>query len=240
MTLALMALAGLALGFVLDAVIAKLAREPYEHPEQDEDGDAPVIPGGLKLASEHGALDLPGLLDGRSLYRTAAVVVATTVLFAVVGAQYEGNALHLAIVAGYVSALVVCASTDVLAFRVPNVITYPGIVAALVIGMTLPDANRLDVIVGSLLFGGMLMIPSLLARGMGMGDVKLAFFVGLVLGLGLVVPAMLYLAFGVGIAAVVLLVTRIRNRRDPIPYAPFIAGGALIVILTQGVAFADL
>jgi len=235
-----MALAGLVSGLVLDAVIARLAREPYEHPEPDKDDDAPTVPGGLKLASEQGALDLPSLLDGRSLYRTAAVVLATTGLFALAGAQYEGNALHLAIVAGYASALVVCASTDMLAFRVPNVITYPGIVAALVIGMTLPDANRLDVVFGSLLFGGMLMIPSLLARGMGMGDVKLAFFVGLVLGLGLVVPAMLYMAIGGGIAAVALLVTRTRNRRDPIPYAPFISAGALIVILTQGVAFADL
>ena len=73
-----------------------------------------------------------------------------------------------------------------------------------------------------------------------MGDVKLAFFVGFALGLGLVVPAMLYMAIGGGIAAVALLVTRVRNRRDPIPYAPFISGGALIVMLMQGVAFADL
>jgi len=240
MTVALMALAGFAAGFGLDAIIAKLAREPYEHPDIDE-SEPDGGPGALSLASEHGALDLPGLLDGRSLYRTAAVMLATAGLFALIGARYEGSdGLHLAIIAGYVAALIVCASTDILAFRVPNVITYPGIVAALVLGMTMPDASRLGVLSGGLLFGGLLLIPSLLARGMGMGDVKLAFFVGFALGLGFVVPAMLYMAIGGGIAAVVLLVTRVRNRRDPIPYAPFIAGGALIVILTQGVAFTGL
>jgi prepilin signal peptidase PulO-like enzyme (type II secretory pathway) len=51
---------------------------------------------------------------------------------------------------------------------------------------------------------------------------------------------MLLMAIGGGIAAVALLATRVRGRRDPIPYAPFIAGGALIVILTQGVAFTEL
>ncbi len=239
MTIALMALAGLVAGFGLDAIIARLAREPYEHPETTEP-EADGGPGALNLASEHGALDLPSLLDGRSLYRTAAVMLATAGLFALVGAQYEGEWLRLAIVAAYVAALVVCASTDILAFRVPNVITYPGILAALAIGMTMPDASRLDVLFGGLLFGGLLLVPSLIARGMGMGDVKLAFFVGFALGLGLVVPAMLYMAIGGGIAAVALLVTRVRNRRDPIPYAPFISGGALIVMLMQGVAFADL
>jgi leader peptidase (prepilin peptidase)/N-methyltransferase len=238
MTIALMALAGFVAGFGLDAIIAKLAREPYEHPETaPSEADNP---GGLSLASEHGALTLPGLLDGRALYRTAAIVVATTALFALAGGRYGADAVDLAVVSAYVAVFVICASTDILAFRVPNVVTYPGIVAAFAIGMTMPDASRLDVLLGGLLFGGLLLVPSLLARGMGMGDVKLAFFVGFALGLGFVVPAMLYMAIGGGIAAVFLLVTRIRDRRDPIPYAPFIAGGALLVIFTQGVAFARI
>jgi prepilin signal peptidase PulO-like enzyme (type II secretory pathway) len=40
--------------------------------------------------------------------------------------------------------------------------------------------------------------------------------------------------------AVLLLVTGIRDRRDPIPYAPFIAAGALYVLLVQGAAFVEL
>jgi prepilin signal peptidase PulO-like enzyme (type II secretory pathway) len=235
-----MALAGLLVGIILDLIVAKLAREPYEHPDAGENAAAPTPQSGAPhLASEHGALDLPALLDGMSPVRRAAIVLSTAAIFALIGARYEGDALHLAIVSGYASAFIICASTDLLAFRVPNVVTYPAIIAALVIGMTISGADRLDVALGGLVFGGLLFIPAMLA-GMGMGDVKLALLVGLVLGLTLVVPAMIYMAIGGGLAAVFLLVTKVRGRRDPIPYAPFISGGALIVILAQGVAFVEL
>jgi leader peptidase (prepilin peptidase)/N-methyltransferase len=82
---------------------------------------------------------------------------------------------------------------------------------------------------------------SILTRGgMGMGDVKLAFFTGFALGLTFGVNALLLTAIGGGIIAVVLIVLRLRNRHDPIPYAPFIALGALVVMLLQGTAFAEL
>jgi leader peptidase (prepilin peptidase)/N-methyltransferase len=106
--------------------------------------------------------------------------------------------------------------------------------------MAIDGSGRLDVLFGGLVFAGLLLIPSLLTGGMGMGDVKLALFVGFALGFELILPAMLLMAIGGGLAAVFLLVTRVRGRRDPIPYAPFIAGGALITMLTQGVAFTDL
>ncbi len=235
-----MALAGLVVGGILDLVVAKLAREPYEHPDVDDDPAAPFAkPAVHTLASEHGALDLPALLDGKSAIRRVSVVLATVAIFALLGLKYDGDSLNLAIVSLYASAFIICAATDLLAFRVPNVITYPAILAALAIGMTISGANRLDVVFGGLLFGGLLFVPAMLA-GMGMGDVKLALLVGLVLGFGLVLPAMLYMAIGGGIAAIILLITKIRDRRDPIPYAPFIAGGALIVMLTQGLAFVDL
>jgi hypothetical protein len=34
-----------------------------------------------------------------------------------------------------------------------------------------------------------------------------------------------------------MLVTRLRGKGDPIPYAPFIAGGMMLVLLIQGTAF---
>lgn len=235
-----MACAGLVAGLVFDWIVAKLAREPYERPDADEAAPEATPPARApNLASEHGALDLPALLDGKSPIRRAAIVLATAGIFALVGMRYEGDALHLAIVSGYSSAFIICACTDLLAFRVPNVITYPAIIAAVAAGMTLSGANRLDVAFGGLLFGGLLLVPALFA-GMGMGDVKLAMLVGFVLGLTLVVPAMIYMAIGGGLAAVLLLVTKVRGRRDPIPYAPFISGGALIVMLMQGVAFVEL
>lgn len=241
MTIILMAIAGAIAGFALDAAIAQLAREPYERAadeEADDDGHGHSNP--LDFASEAGTLVLPAMLDGKSWVRRIAVIAATAGVFAAVGARYDGDVLHLAVLAMYASVLIICASTDLLAYRVPNVVTYPGIITAFGIGMAIDGANRLDVVFGGLTFAGILLIPSVLTGGMGMGDVKLALFVGLALGFTLILPAMLLMAIFGGLAAVLLLVTKARGRRDPIPYAPFIAAGALITMLTQGVAFLEL
>ena len=242
MTVLIMAIVGLMAGFGLDEAIARLSREPYERTDdEEEDGLQSETPTTFELSSETGALAMPSALTTASMYRRAMVVAATGAIFALVGLRYEGDWLHIAIVAGYAAALIVCTGTDLLAYRVPNVVTYPAIIAAITIGLVMPDANRADVLVGGALSGGTFLAMSILTRGgMGMGDVKLAFFTGFALGLTFGVAALLITAIGGGVIAVLLLVTRIRDRRDPSPYAPFIATGALYVLLVQGVAFAEL
>jgi leader peptidase (prepilin peptidase)/N-methyltransferase len=169
------------------------------------------------------------------------VVAATAAIFAAVGWRYAGEPLHVAIVAAYAAVLIICTGTDLLAYRVPNVITYPAIIAAITIGLIMSDANNANVLVGGAVTGGTFLAMSIFTRGgMGMGDVKLAFFTGFALGLTLGIGALLITAIGGGVIAVILLVTRIRDRRDPIPYAPFISAGALYVMLVQGTAFVDL
>jgi len=238
-----MAVVGLAVGFVLDALIARLAREPYERGELEDDDLRLKKDGGasLEFNSETGALAMPKALTTRSDARRVVVVLATALIFALVGRQYEGDALNIAIIAGYAAVLIVCTGTDVLAYRVPNVITYPAIIASVAIGMLMSDANRGDVLLGGAVIGGTFMAMAIATRGgMGMGDVKLAFFVGIALGLTFGIQAMLITAIAGGAIAVVLLITRIRDRRDPIPYAPFISAGALYVLLMQGAAFIEI
>jgi prepilin signal peptidase PulO-like enzyme (type II secretory pathway) len=241
LTIITMAIFGVIAGFVLDELIARLAREPYERGEAGEDASQPTHRdggGALELGSEAGALEMPRLLTTGAPYRRIVVIVATTAVFALLGRQYRGEDWHLAVVAFYASALIICTATDILAYRVPNTVTYPAIAGALLIGMLVPGTNRLDVAAGGLIFGGLLLIPSIITGGaMGMGDVKLAFFVGFALGLTFVVPAMLIMAMSGGLAAGVMLVTKLRGKGDPIPYAPFIAGGALVAMLIQGTAF---
>jgi prepilin signal peptidase PulO-like enzyme (type II secretory pathway) len=240
-TVLIMVLAGIVAGFVIDAAIARMAREPFERDEIDEDDlRLRKHDGGLELGSEAGSFTMPDLLTRQSWLRRAGVIAATAVIFGFIGGRYH-HVGDLPIVAAYAAALIVCAMTDILAYRVPNVVTYPAIAAAVAIGMAMPDANRLDVLAGGVVFGGLLFVPAVLTGGaMGMGDVKLAFFVGFALGLTLVVPAMLIMAISGGFAAAIMLVTRLRGRGDPIPYAPFIAGGMLVVMLMQGTAFRTL
>lgn len=239
-----MTLAGFCVGFALDELILRLAREPFERRDADADaeGDDAAHPGaaGLHLSSEAGAVALPWSLTGGSLYRRIVVVALTALLFALVGRQYAGQVPEMLIAAAYVSVLLVCAATDVIAYRVPNVVSYPAIGAALIIGMLAPGADRLSVVGGGLLAGGLFFACALLPGGpMGMGDVKLALFIGFALGFTLVVQAMLVMAISGGIVAAVLLLLKLAGRRrvNYMFYAPFIALGAIVVLLTQGTVF---
>lgn len=68
-------------------------------------------------------------------------------------------------------------------------------------------------------------------RAMGGGDVKLAFAMGLMLGLQGTAVAML-LAFNVAaLVGIGLLATRKRRRRDQIPFGPYLVGGTIVAFL---------
>jgi leader peptidase (prepilin peptidase)/N-methyltransferase len=81
--------------------------------------------------------------------------------------------------------------------------------------------------------GGFLLVAVVSPRGMGMGDVKLAGLIGLVLGsLGLryvLVAAGAGIALG-GIGAILALLMG-RGRKDAIPFGPFLAAGAVVAAL---------
>ena len=70
--------------------------------------------------------------------------------------------------------------------------------------------------------------------GMGFGDVRLAFVLGLFLGwlsLGHVLVG-IFCGFLLGaVIGVVLVVFRIRSRKDAIPFGPFLAAGAAVTVL---------
>jgi leader peptidase (prepilin peptidase) / N-methyltransferase len=66
---------------------------------------------------------------------------------------------------------------------------------------------------------------------MGAGDIKLAGVIGLLTGYPLVIPALL---LGVGLggaAALTLLITRRAGRKSSMAYAPYLAVGAIIVLM---------
>lgn len=66
------------------------------------------------------------------------------------------------------------------------------------------------------------------AEVMGLGDVKLAAFIGLVLGLRGVSTALLAGVVLAGLAALVLVALRLRGLRDSMAYGPYLAAGALL------------
>lgn len=85
-------------------------------------------------------------------------------------------------------------------------------------------------------FGGFALLGRLALRGeaLGMGDVKLAGFIGFALGVQGTVAALVLGVLLAGVVAAVLLTARVRSLRDTIAYGPFLAVGALLGLFLIG------
>ena len=105
-------------------------------------------------------------------------------------------------------------------------------IAGVVINLWLGSVSPLDMIIASLLGGGLLLIIALVSRGgMGGGDIKFAAALGLCFGWQhLSLTLLLSFILG-GIGGVLLIVCKIKSRKDFIPFGPFIALGALFSLL---------
>ena len=113
---------------------------------------------------------------------------------------------------------------------IPNKITAPAAVLALVIGTALDPGGELERLIAGAAAGGFLLLAALAyPRGMGMGDVKLAGVLGLFLGRA-VGPAML-IALVAGVIVGVVIMRRAgvgAGRKTAIPFGPFLALGGLV------------
>ncbi|MDQ6928070.1 MAG: prepilin peptidase, partial [Actinomycetota bacterium] len=86
---------------------------------------------------------------------------------------------------------------------------------------------------GALAFAALFLIHLVSPAGMGFGDVRLSFILGLFLGwLSLShVLVGIFLGFLLGaLIGVALVVSRARSRKDAIPFGPFLAGGAALAV----------
>ena len=132
-----------------------------------------------------------------------------------------------------VSALVPIALIDLDHRRIPNVITGPAAIVALVaMALLHPGDLPAHLLAGALAFGGLLAVALVKPGGMGMGDVKLAGVLGLFLGAA-VAPA-LFIALITGSLAGVAIAARhgvAGARKAKVPFGPFLALGGVAGIL---------
>jgi leader peptidase (prepilin peptidase) / N-methyltransferase len=138
------------------------------------------------------------------------------------------------LVAGLLALMPGIAVIDLRNRIIPNRLTYPALLASavlIVVAWLLDDAvDPLRAALGFLLYGGGLFVVAAVSRGMGMGDVKLAALIGLVLGslgLGLVgVAAGAAIVLG-GLGAIIALAMG-KGRKSAIPFGPYLAAGAVV------------
>jgi leader peptidase (prepilin peptidase) / N-methyltransferase len=125
--------------------------------------------------------------------------------------------------------LVVIAAVDFRSRRIPNAIVGPVGLAAVVLRVVFarPELPS-TLLAGTVIFALFLGLAIVARGGFGMGDVKLAGLLGLLLGTT-AVPALLIGTLAGAVASVAVLIGS-RSRRAAFAYGPYLCFGAAVVI----------
>jgi prepilin signal peptidase PulO-like enzyme (type II secretory pathway) len=115
--------------------------------------------------------------------------------------------------------------------RIPNRAVYPAVLVGVVWAFFQPFAPWWSFVLAGLFAGSLLFGIAILSRGgLGLGDAKLAVLIGLMAGWPSVIAA-IFLAFAAGaVVGVGLMVSGRVGRRDPVPFGPALAAGAIAAI----------
>jgi leader peptidase (prepilin peptidase)/N-methyltransferase len=160
------------------------------------------------------------------------LVVVATLPAAAVALLDFGFTPRGSVAAFFLATLAVLSVVDIRERRLPNAIVVPSAAFVLVAQMALfPDRAIEWVLASGGTFLALLLLALLYPAGMGMGDVKLGLLLGA--GLGSAVPSALLVAFlAGGVAGVALIAKRgAAARKSTIPFGPFLAFGAAVVLL---------
>jgi prepilin signal peptidase PulO-like enzyme (type II secretory pathway) len=159
---------------------------------------------------------------------TPPVIVGTLALAAAAAAVQSSVAASVLCAAG-VLLVVPCALIDFEHRIIPNRLTGPAAVFALVVGLALDPAGEPVRILWAVLAGGFLLIAALInSSGMGMGDVKLLAVLGLLLGPPVIIALMIALLGNVAGAIVLSFRRGVRAAlKSHVPFGPYLALGAV-------------
>jgi leader peptidase (prepilin peptidase)/N-methyltransferase len=171
--------------------------------------------------------------------RVLWVEIATAALFGLAYWRY-GLSIELPIALFYISLFMVILVIDFEHGLILNKIVYPALAVALLLSVFftifLPDVGIVPhiaqaAIVGASVFVIFFLIVIISRGGMGFGDVKLAALIGLATGFPLVIVALLVGVILGGLAAIFLLVFRLKKRKEAMPFGPFLAAAAIVALL---------
>jgi leader peptidase (prepilin peptidase) / N-methyltransferase len=168
-------------------------------------------------------------------WRYPLVECLTGILFASTVSRHGVTPLALTLLA-FLSALVVIAFIDLDHQIIPNAITMPGIPLGLLVGVLLGEPPVLDRVIGALAGAGFLYLVLFFGsalygqEAMGEGDLNLIALVGAFLGWRGVVVTILVGCLAGSAAGLTLIGLRRLQRREHMPFGPFLALGALVAL----------
>lgn len=238
-----------ALGVVMGALVNRLATDlPARRPPQ-----RPLCPYCGQRRPLYQWVALPSYVLGRGRcpqcsaqipLRYPLVELALGFLFAFLYLRY-GLGIRLLFHALYTAVFALVTVTDLERRLILNVVTFPAMALALVGALLLDGITWWSALLGGLIGYLFFLIAAWIGNAtvgpgaLGGGDVKLAAFVGLVVGFPLVVEALLLTVLSGGLVSLILLLARRRSLRDPIPYGPYLVLGGWVTMV-WGFSLADL
>jgi leader peptidase (prepilin peptidase) / N-methyltransferase len=155
-------------------------------------------------------------------------LVTAALYVAVVASQDDAVRIVLGLL--LVTALVPITLIDLELRLIPNLITGPAALAAVVAIAALDTDFLPEALIAGAAGGGFFLVAAILyPRGMGMGDVKLAGMLGVYLGRAVAPAIFIALIAGVAVGAAVIARKGAKEgRKTAVPFGPFLALGGTI------------
>jgi leader peptidase (prepilin peptidase)/N-methyltransferase len=162
--------------------------------------------------------------------RVPLVETTTGILFGFLYWEF-GLGVELGIAFVFGSILLAISVIDLEHQLILNVVVFPYILVALGVLLLSPDPTLVCAVLGLVVGVALVSLPFLIyRRGMGLGDVYLGGLIGLMVGFPHVLVALYLAVVGGGLVAILLLVLRIKGRKDAIPFGPYMAAAAMITL----------
>jgi leader peptidase (prepilin peptidase)/N-methyltransferase len=168
--------------------------------------------------------------------RYPAIEAATAAAFVVQGIWFHDEPILLAQRLVFTAILVVLFGTDLETQRLPNVITYPGIIVGLLFSVWVPPgivACAMGAAAGALVLW---LIRRTWKRvtgvvGMGLGDVKMMALIGAFLGWRQILVVLFLSSFTGAIIGMGLAIVRGKSMKTRLPFGTFLAVAAYVASL---------
>lgn len=148
-----------------------------------------------------------------------------------------GLGLNLAVFLIYACFLIIIFVIDLENQLVLDKVSYPAMAIAFVFSFFQPGPGVRSALLGGVIGSAVMALIFIISfvifsrEGIGLGDVKMAALVGLMVGFPLVIEALLLSWISGGLVAGVLLALKIRGRKDIIPTATFMAVATMVTLL---------
>lgn len=183
---------------------------------------ANILPGRKEVDDPTGA---------RLARRTWLLYLVMVIVFGLTAWRFAPDPVQIAVAWLYGAFLMTVLVIDFEHRRVLNVMLVPAAVIALALSVLPQTPTPESALIGGAVGLGLFVGVYLLSRGhLGMGDVKLAGVIGLMLGYPAVINALVVGILLGAAVALVLLATHRATRKSTMAYAPYLALGALFAM----------